>query len=388
MKRKKYLQSFFIALAAAAIGLFALAPSAWAGVGSGTLTVTNDGLCSGTGFSDFDDPNHWDVFQGEIVHLSINASFKVCTSGPSQFLGKICTTNSNCGTPQSPGTCSTSNALECSGATTVFVKGTSGVPCSTVDQSTGDADCAAAAVNDPSLTTCALNEGFCKFVDQISATSDGDSIDVCYTTRGDQCLTATVAYCSIGNEANSILQQQTQVAIATDLRAVSLTPQTCVAGVCSTDGLSCTVDSDCEQDTPISTCGQPLIPDCTNTPGSLCCSLTQGAYGAPNSVATAAGSTGDCSGTGLGFIPAAICAGDDPFNGGTAPNGTTIGIPDGTKKSVTVLDLQTLIAYLPASGTANTLSATTGDKQYSGGTITPPTNNVSGAAPKETGAAC
>jgi hypothetical protein len=28
----------------------------------------------------------------------------------------------------------------------------------------------------------------------------------------------------------------------------------------------------------------------------------------------------------MGYIPAAICAGDDPFNGGTAPNGTTIGL--------------------------------------------------------------
>ena len=66
-----------------------LAPAAWAGVGSGTLTVSDDGLCQGTGFSDFDTPNHWDVFQGQIIHINISPGFNICTAGLSNKLGVI-----------------------------------------------------------------------------------------------------------------------------------------------------------------------------------------------------------------------------------------------------------------------------------------------------------
>ena len=55
-----------------AMAVMALAPAAWPNVGSGTLTVSDNGLCSGTGFSDFDSPNHWDVFQGQTIHINIS----------------------------------------------------------------------------------------------------------------------------------------------------------------------------------------------------------------------------------------------------------------------------------------------------------------------------
>ena len=82
MKRKiPLILGWVFALAFFTISGTLLAPPAWAGVGSGTLTVSDDGLCSGTGFSDFDSPNHWDVFQGQIIHINISPGFSICTAG-------------------------------------------------------------------------------------------------------------------------------------------------------------------------------------------------------------------------------------------------------------------------------------------------------------------
>ena len=338
------------------VAVWVLVPPAWAGVGSGTLTVTNDGTCSGSGFNDFDSPNHWDVFQGQTIHINISPGFSICTAGdPSKInsrcsanadcnstsghctgpsgsktcsggspvnAGGACTTDSNCNIA---GTCS-SGVLECSGNTTVYVKGHDGTSC------TSDDDCS--GTNE---TECDTGIGVCKFVDPINTSGrvgSGD-IDVCYTTPSDMCLGATVAYCNnVGLLANVNHPVGTTTFSAANLRAVD------------------------ENDVPIEDCNPGLtVPDCTNEVGSFCCGLTQGAYGAPNSVATAncPGSPGSCpstpatAGSNCGFIPAACSQGCDAFAGN--PNATTIGIHDGTHKAVTVDNLNTLIAYLPAGGT-------------------------------------
>ena len=58
------------------VAFASMVPPVWANpcVGSGTLTVSDNGLCQGTGFSDFDTPNHWDVFQGQIIHINSRVS--------------------------------------------------------------------------------------------------------------------------------------------------------------------------------------------------------------------------------------------------------------------------------------------------------------------------
>lgn len=403
MKRKvncTWLFSIFVGTAA-----LALAPPAWAGTGSGTLTVTDDGLCSGTGFSDFDSPNHWDVFQGLTIHINISPGFSICTSPLNTnktndpcSVNADCNDTANCTGPSGSKTCNQglkqdqsctvasdcttlgtcASALECSGNTTVYIKGTDGTPC------TQDSDCG--GTNE---TTCDTDIGFCKFVDPIntSGRTGNGAIDVCYTTRSDMCLNAKVAYCDDKNDANVNHPQETPAFSPAFLRPVD------------------------ESDVPIESCSQNLGPDsCTNEVGSFCCGLTQGAYGAPNSVATAAG-TGTCgtcsvtttqscltdancpSGqtcngatlTGAGFIPAAICQGCNPFTGD--PNATTIGI-HGTR-AVTLNDLATLIAYLPAGGTPKQFN-TTGpiapgtDTHYFGGSIGA-SQNISGSGSKGNG---
>jgi hypothetical protein len=340
----------------AALVVLIMSAPAWAqGVGSGTLTVT--------GGVDFDDPNHWDVYQGQILHLNISPGFKTCTTGGNLNdrcsgdtdcnvagicsgppTGKTCSANSpvNAG-----GACSTATdcsyiapvntcalGLECSGDTTVYIKGKDGNAC------TQDSECIV-----PGETGCDTGAGLCKVVDTVttSGRSGNGPIDVDYTTNATACSTATVAYCTIGTLANVNLGG-TQVFIPSDLRSVDST------------------------DVPIETPGKcAAIPTCTNTEGSLCCTLTQGAYGAPNSVATAAG-TGVCNDlinplTGAGFIPAAICAGVNPFTGD--PDGTTVGLHP--TRSVTANNLTALIGYLPTGSTAGSLKSSTSDKHYTGG---------------------
>src|SRR5262250_1889053 len=92
------------------------------------------------------------------------------------------------------------------------------------------------------------------------------------------------------------------------------------------------------------------------------------------------------AGDNCGFLPAACSQGCNAFFGD--PNATTIGI-HGTR-AVTLNDLQTLIAYLPAGGTAKAFN-TTGpiapgtDTHYSGGNIGG-SQNVSGSGSKGNGA--
>jgi len=349
-----------------ALAVLALAaPAAAQGVGSGKLSVDNNTtICAGaTGFVDnADNPgNHWDVLRGEIVHINISPDFSICTAGGNTNdrcsgdadcnvagrctgsptsktctanspvnAGGTCTSDAQCSYTAPAGTCAL--ALECSGDTSVFVRGKDGNVC------TQDTDCT--AVGETGCDT----DGFCKVVDQVDTSGriGNGAIDVCYTTRGDMCATATVAYCGTapGDKlANAVIGDITQVIVPADLRAVDSSDVVIEGDACKT------------------------IPTCTNQVNSLCCTLTQGAYGAVNSVATAAGSTGNCSGTGLGFIPAAICAGVNPFTGD--PNGTTIGLHP--TRSVTVNNLTALIGYLPTGSTAGALKSSTNDKHYSSG---------------------
>jgi hypothetical protein len=101
---------------------------------------------------------------------------------------------------------------------------------------------------------------------------------------------------------------------------------------------------------------------------TTCCTLSQGAYGAGNSVANC--DTAGCNpiSGGTGFIPALISSGNDPFSGD--PNATTIGCHP--TKSVTVDNQSTLIAYLPATTGPGQLTVV-GDQHYStGGAIPDP----------------
>jgi hypothetical protein len=163
-------------------------------------------------------------------------------------------------------------------------------------------------------------------------------IDACYTTRDTSCGDAQVVYCgtklgNIDNPAKSAVRV-TAILETTDAQGNELD----TAAAC----------------TPPSTC--------QNTVGSLCCGLSQGAYGAPNSIATSLGTGGNldfCANTNLGFIPAGRCDNCKVFAGD--PNATTIGIhgtravtigpkSGGTDQSFPT-DLATLENYLPAGGT-------------------------------------
>jgi len=320
-------------------------------VGSGGLTVDNDQEeCPGaSGFAQKVEPRYWDVFRGETVHLQIEPAFSICTSGVN--VGRRCVSSSldcstrvgrcqglankkcNSNSPVNAGLSCTTDAdcningtcelsLECEdGPSTVFVQGNTPTPC------TQDSDCFA-----PGETGCLESLGFCEFQDEIEAEVVGGTIDVCYHTPFDFCRFGRVAYCGdpflVANENHPT---GSQTFTESQLRAVD------------------------ENLDPIEHCHR-VTPPCTNEEGSFCCSLTQGAYGAPNSVATAAcpGTPAECpstpqaSGAGCGFIPAACSQGCDVFAGD--PNGTTAGI-HGTR-AVTLDNLSTLIAYLPSGGTA------------------------------------
>jgi hypothetical protein len=389
-----------------AAAVLVLTPQARATVGAGTLTVDHDTTaCPGAfGFNDFDSPNHWDVHQGDVIHINLSPGFMICTSGtnlnqscssdagcstskpnvcgsgnctgPSggktcTNTGATCTSNTECANKCSStslanagasctsdadcniqGTCA--SALECSGDTTVEIKGKDGNGC------TSDADC---------TLGCDTGDGLCKTVQVIntSGRTGNGAIDVCYTVRSDACSTAQVAYCNnqCGQNNNASCESNVQLShnntvtfVAADLRTVG------DAGT----GTGLDGDGDNDNDVPLNTvgqCAQELVPpDCTNQVGSLCCGLTQGAYGAPNSIATktpsGSCSSPNCSATGLGFLPAASCLGCDAFTQTNEINATTIG--NESTNSVTIADLCTLNNWLPAGGTPKAL--TSGDHDY------------------------
>jgi hypothetical protein len=279
--------------------------------------------------------------------------------------GQFCTTADDC---HVTGTCE--QGLECSGDTNVVIEGHTGDACTTDGDCTGQCDTVAntcrfvnrSCESDADCGQC--DGGLCRFVDSIPTsgrTGNGD-IDVCYTTRSNTCSQARVLYCD-GQLANNENPSDTGHYQSTFLRTVGL-GHSCTTDVNCNDysNAHCGYLGLCEMELNDSASCTPLAPDtCKNEIGSLCCGLTQGAYGAPKSTATYTGATGACSDTDLGFIPAAACAAKDIFVNGTAPNGTTVGKPG---RSVTILDLANLIAYLPAGGTPKALANGTGDKIY------------------------
>lgn len=386
------------------VGVFALALAtpAWATIGNGVLTVDNGGDCGGNdACGTKPQPQKWDVTPGSPIHIHIQAMGGSCTTGP--FVGKQCTATSDCtsagscnkGTHQCKGnpsmSCSfdddcdilgtcTPGTLECSGSTTVWVKGKHG-SCQSGQVGT-QGDCA-------SGETCVDEGGIftCSFADPIAATvsGDGKSIDVCYTTAADSCFTAAVAYCTIGNEAADNMPSGSGSRAASGLRFVN----TCgVLGTCSISGDPCFDGGGCKmgggvcvgafKPDAIQDCERE-IPTCSNEVGSFCCGLTQGAYGAPNSIATAqcsSGSPATCpsspvtAGAGCGFIPAACSQGCDIFAGDTGcpsgvGNATTAGIH--CTRAVTIDNLLTLEAYMPSISTAGCFK-TSGPSAVSGDT--------------------
>jgi hypothetical protein len=285
-----------------------------------------------------------------------------CSNGSPVNAGGTCITNDDC---NYIGSCET--ALECSGDTyPVLIEGHTGDACTSDGDCSGPCDtgtskCQFVNRSCTSDADCGQCDGvLCRFVDSIPTTGrtgNGD-IDVCYKTRSNTCSQAQVLYCD-GQVANDENPSNAGHYQSTILRTVSL-------------GDPCTTDNDCpsahcgylgvcEMELDTSELCTPLAPDtCKNEVDSLCCGLTQGAYGAPKSTATYTGTTGDCSGTDLGFIPAAKCAGHDIFAG--HPNATTVG--NHPTRSVTIDMLTALIAYLPAGGTPKALANNTGDKHY------------------------
>ena len=314
---------------------------------------------------------------------SIPNPVKTCTAG--SLLGNTCNTNNDCGT------CGL--ALECdvtsNSNSNIMIQGHTGVAC------TSDSDCSGGTTCDTGSRceggnkdgsscssqsdctgggTCQVVD-LCQFSDTVSGTgsttklcdggqndlktcsSDTDcnggscvavgKIDACYTTRDTSCGDAQVVYC--GNKLGNIT-----MAGKSEVKVTSILETTDASGN--------------ELDTAAA-CMPPGT--CQNTVGSLCCGLSQGAYGAPNSIATSLGTGGNtnfCNNTNLGFIPAGQCDSCKVFAG--LPNATTVGI-FGTR-SVTIgagtdpsflTDLATLEQELPAGGTPNKLSATIGAMQ-------------------------
>lgn len=409
MKRMSNLRARYAPLLAslAAIAAVSVVTPAWAGTGVGELTVTNDGLCSGNGYTCTHTPQKFNVLPGDTVHINISSPAGVSTGncvGPS---GNRHCTNTNAACVSQNSECTVSNALECCGDTTVIVKGQDNNPC------TQDSDCTASGEAGCNVTSQTCNggqcsadgadcsvdgdcapAGFCTFHDVIatSGRTGCGAIDVCYTVKQSMCSTAVVAYCgNVGLLANATVPKGGQTKSASGLRAVGSGTGTCSGqggngSACAATDLACTTTlcpsgGTCKYDAVVCSAGNKEPPDCTNQVGSHCCGLTQGAYGAPNSVATATGGmcgSPNCSSTGLGFLPAASCASCDAFAGD--PNATSIGnVSAGTPaNSVRVADLCTLIDWLPAGGPSGVLS---GDNNYP----PIPSGDLSGAGSKGSG---
>lgn len=169
------------------LGAVLSAPAAWAGIGSGALTVNNDNTsCSSdtlTGSFGWEAPKDWDVAAGQGVHLNVNAAWKVCTSG--RFTGHTCTSDAQCSTKKQPGVCSASPQLKCSGATSVFIEG-----------SLNEGPCTGGLCVGNSQACVTDHDCVVPFEYTLSATSTGSTIDVCYTTQSLMCGDADVAYCN------------------------------------------------------------------------------------------------------------------------------------------------------------------------------------------------
>jgi hypothetical protein len=345
-------------------------------------SCTSDSQCTTSG-SHCNFPSHCTAgLVGKGCTSSSQCNTTSCSANSPAHAGDICTATSDPWAPDDTycniaGKCE--QALECSGVTNVVIQGDTGDACTSDGDCSGPCDTGTntcqfvnrGCTSDADCGQCDSGPGLCRFVDSIPTTGrtgNGD-IDVCYKTHSNTCSQARILYCD-GLLANNENPSDTGHYQSTFLRTVSI-------------GDSCTTDADCPSNAHCGYLGKceielndsasctPLAPDtCKNEIGSLCCGLTQGAYGAPKSTATYTGTTGDCSGTDLGFIPAAKCAGYDIFDGD--PNATTVGIHP--TRSVTIDTLAALISYLPAGGTPKALANNTGDKHY------PPATSAGGTS--------
>lgn len=289
------------------------------------------------------------------------------------------------------GTCE--SALECSGETNVIISGHTGNACN-VDgdcADTGETTCDDGQTCDvgfcsetdemcSDVSECPMT-GLCRFEDTVptSGRMGNGAIDVCYTTRENACAQAEMFYCNgtcegtapnktcsntgvhCNNDHDCEFQTNVQspngtgTFIKTFLRTVAL-GDTCTTDLDCPEDAHCGEGGVCEIELETSDACTPLVPTtCLNEVGSLCCGLTQGAYGAPNSAATAAG-TGTCGVdlTDAGYIPAAACDGCNVFDS-ACDNATTIGLLG--NNSVTIKNLTDLITYLPAGSTAGKLKS-------------------------------
>jgi hypothetical protein len=301
------------------------------------------------------------------------SSTKTCTDG--SLSGNACTNSNDCGT------CALS--LECDvnadSNNEIVIQGHTGVACTSIADCSGGTTCdtssrceggdkdgsACTSVSDCTGGGSCQVVDLCQFSDTVSGTagttmlcqgggkegqactSDGDcsggtcvtvgQIDACYTTRDTSCGDAQVLYCN-DNKIASIANPENSV--------------TYVPAILET------TDAQGNQLDTAAACIPPST--CRNTVGSFCCGLSQGAYGAPNSIATSLGTGGNsnfCDNSKLGFIPAGDCDSCEVFAG--LPNATTIGesgnsvtIGNGT---VFLNDLATLEQELPAGGKPNQL---------------------------------
>lgn len=384
--------------------LLALAAPAWGATGNGALSVSNNGLCEGDGYTGSTTPTHFNVLEGHTIHVNIAPLGMICTAGADNKINDSCTADADCsgkaactGTPSKTCeagdraglTCTNTNdcpisgtcamELECSGDTNVYIRGTDNTACTDDSQCTGENE-----------TECDTEVGFCKLITAIPVTVGevtANQIDFCYEVPDNMCLTSVVAYCgdSPGDfVSNASVPAGTQSNAAAGLRPVEEGTGTCGNGNACVADVECSGigNGKCHYD-QLECMSPDTGSDCTT--GDLCCGLTQGAYGAPGGIANGAGN-GDCDDPmNMGYITLAQCnPGTNPFNDpASAPNQTTIGV-FGTR-AVTLLDQATLIAYLPTGGPAKPLTAGT-NAVYSGGTITPPTSNPSGSGSKGNGA--
>ncbi len=250
------------------------------------------------------------------------------------------------------GTCESALNTFCdSGPESLFISGHAGICAVDADCDSNDCDAqtcdgGACSISNLACTVDADCPNLCSFNDEVidSARVGTGPINVCYNAREDWCGNAQVRYCEDRGNRRVVVEnpQNTDVFNPAGLLAVDS----------NGDPADCAVAD----------------ATCVNEVGSICCGLTQGAYGAPNSVATTLGTNPEdpCSGDGLGFLVSAFCGGCNAFDGD--PNASTVGVHP--TRSVTMLgidffdSLNALICYLPGGGPPNALKATTGDKHY------------------------
>jgi len=303
--------------------LFADAPS-----GNGVLSVqssTSSDCSSGLSAVSVGNGGQFDVTGDSTVLLTITPEASICVAGDPSKIGNTCTLASQCNS--TTGSCQLHgmNANTCTNGS----PSNAGGPCTNDTQcnySNGDCE---VALECQDGTIELGTQGGPQGINGTFNINNG-TITAC-VDLSQLCLNGPVKYClnGHGNQGSAAVvanPQNTGVFIPAKLNG----------------------------------CGASSGPEtCTNTVGSLCCGLTQGAYGAVNSVATCLAD--NCNPivtvTSKGWIPALFDLGTDIFAYTGPRNATTIGqtgksVSIGTGISTDFLtDLTTLQAYLPATST-------------------------------------